>query len=135
MNEEFTMTISEVAKKAGMQPSALRYYETIGLLPAPKRVNGRRHFDSGVMQRLTVIQFAKDAGFTIAEIQTLLHGFEPDTPPSARWRALAEAKLCEVDALIQRAGAMKKLLQSGLDCGCMRFEDCTIIDGAGCNEL
>ncbi len=134
MNDEFSMTISEVAKKAGIQPSALRYYESIGLLLAPKRVNGRRHFDADVIQRLTVIQFAKDAGFTIAEIQTLLHGFEPGTPPSARWRKLAETKLCEVDALIQRAEVMKKLLQSGLECGCMRFEDCTIIQGAGCSE-
>ena len=134
MNSTDQITIGEVAKQAGIQASALRYYESIGLIPAPSRVNGRRQFDAAVLQRLAVIQLAKNAGFTIAEIQTLLHGFEPDTPPSARWRALAVEKLSEVDALIRRAEAMKQLLQAGLDCGCLRFEDCTIIEGVGCSD-
>lgn len=128
------LSIGDVATQAGLQPSALRYYESIGLLPEPSRTNGRRHYDSDILQRLSVIQLAKNAGFSIAEIQTLLHGFEPDTPPSARWRVLAAEKLKEVDALIQRAEAMKKLLTAGLDCGCLRFEDCTIIRGGGCTD-
>lgn len=134
MNSSDQLSIGDVAQQVGVQPSALRYYESIGLLPAPQRVNGRRHYDADVLQRLSVIQLAKDAGFTITEIQTLLHGFEPDTPPSARWRALATEKLSELDAFIERAEAMKQLLKAGIECGCLRFEDCTIISGAGCSD-
>jgi len=134
MNSPGELTIGEVAKQAGLQASALRYYESIGLLPAPRRVNGQRRFNADVLQRLDVIQIAKEAGFSITEIKTLLHGFEPDTPPSTRWRALAVEKLAEVEGLILRAEAMKKLLQAGIDCGCLRFEDCVIMDGAGCKE-
>ena len=67
------LTIGEVARQAGIRPSALRYYESIGLLPVPRRVNGRRRYDPAIVQQLTVLQVARQAGFTIAEIQTLFH--------------------------------------------------------------
>jgi MerR family transcriptional regulator, redox-sensitive transcriptional activator SoxR len=78
------MNISEIARIAGVRPSALRYYESIGLIPRPKRINRRRYYDSAVIQRLASVQLAKQAGFTIAEIPTLFHGFAPDTPPATR---------------------------------------------------
>jgi MerR family redox-sensitive transcriptional activator SoxR len=128
------LEIGAVAAQAGVQTSALRYYESIGLLPVSRRVNGRRRFDPSVLQRLAVIRVAKEAGFTIPEIQTFLDGFEPDTPLSTRWRALAEKKLAEIDALIQRAETMKGLLQQGLNCGCMTFEDCPMFQDIECES-
>lgn len=123
------LIISEVARRAGVRPSALRYYESVGLIPAPKRVNGRRRYDPSVVQRLALLQLAQQAGFTIAEIRTLFHGFAPDTPPAARWRALARQKAVELDALIARAQHMKHVLETGLQCGCLRLEDCSIVPG------
>ena len=120
------LVIGEVARRAGIRPSALRYYESIGLLPAPKRVNGRRRYDESTVQMLRVVQLAQQAGFTVAEIQTLLHGFAPDTPPAARWRPLAQQKIAELDGLIVRAQQMKLILEAGLDCGCLRLEDCAV---------
>ncbi len=121
------LSIGEVARQAGLQPSALRYYESAGLLPPPARLSGQRRYDPGVLQRLTLIRLAQQAGFTVAEIGTLLHGFEPDTPGSARWRALAEQQLPQVDALIARAQGMKRLLEEGLRCGCLRLKDCALL--------
>src|SRR5215216_6297212 len=106
------LAIGEVARRAGIRPSALRYYESIGLLPAPKRVSGRRRYDESTVQMLKVVRLAQHAGFTVAEIQTLLHGFEPDTPPAVRWRPLARQKLRELDALIERAQQMKRVLET-----------------------
>ncbi len=123
------LTIGEVARQAGLRPSTLRYYESIGLLPVPRRVNGRRRYDPSTVQQLTVVQFARQAGFTIAEMQTLFHGFAPETPPAARWQALAEQKLCELDQLIERAQHMRQMLLAGLRCGCLRMEDCLIVEG------
>lgn len=120
------LAIGEVARRAGIRPSALRYYESIGLLPAPTRVSGRRRYDERTVQLLRVVQLAQQAGFTVAEIQTLLHGYAPETPPAARWRPLAEGKLRELDARIERAQQMKAVLEKGLNCGCLRLEDCPI---------
>ncbi|MFL5803203.1 MAG: MerR family transcriptional regulator [Roseiflexaceae bacterium] len=129
------LLIGEVARRAGIRPSALRYYESIGLMPTPKRVNGRRRYDESTVQMLKVVQLAQQAGFTVAEIQTLLHGFAPDTPPAARWLPLAQHKIAELDALIERAQKMKRILETGLHCGCLRLEDCAIVLERGrCEE-
>ena len=52
------LTIGEVARQSGLNTSALRYYESVGLLPAPRRVNGRRRFDPGVVRLLGTVRFA-----------------------------------------------------------------------------
>jgi MerR family redox-sensitive transcriptional activator SoxR len=127
------LAIGEVARRAGINPSALRFYERVGLLPATKRVSGRRRYDSSTVQLLKVVQLAQDAGFTIAEIQTLLHGFTPDTPPAARWQPLAQQKIQELDAMILRMHQMKHVLEVGLNCGCLRLEDCAVaLEAGGC---
>lgn len=129
------LAIGEVARRAGIRTSALRYYERIGLLPAPKRVSGQRRYDARTVQLLKVIQLAQGAGFTVAEIQTLLHGFTPETPPAARWQPLARKKLEELDALIVRAQQMKQVLATGLNCGCLRLEDCAVVLEQGCCQV
>lgn len=124
-------SIGEVARRAGVRPSALRYYERIGLLPRPGRENGRRRYDGEALRealdRLTVVRIAQQAGFTISEIRTLLDGFSEDTPPSERWRVLAQDKLPEVEALVERALNMKDLLERGLRCECLSLEECALV--------
>ena len=125
-------SIGEVARRAGLRPSALRYYESMGLLAPARRRATRRYYDPSVLGHLAVIAVAQQAGFTVAEIGLLLHGFEPDVTPSARWRAMAEQKLPEVEALIARAQTMKQILEEGLQCGCVDFAQCAIVAGQGC---
>ncbi len=127
------LTIGEVARRAGLRTSALRYYESVGLLPKPARVHGQRRYDSTVIQHLAVLHLAQEAGFTVAEIGELFNGFTADTPPAVRWEALARRKLGEVEVLIQRAQRMKQVLELGLRCGCLRLEDCVIVDNEGCS--
>ena len=124
------LTITEVARRAGLRPSALRYYEEAGLLPPPARASGRRRYDAGVLAELAVIRLAQSAGFTIAETRTFLHGFAPETPPSDRWQELAAEKLPEVEALIARARAMKDILEAGLRCECLALAECAHLLGA-----
>jgi MerR family transcriptional regulator, redox-sensitive transcriptional activator SoxR len=128
------LTIGEVAARAGVRASTLRYYESVGLLSPPTRESGRRRYDPDVLQRLSVINLAKEAGLTIEEIRVLLHGFDEQTPPSTRWRTLAEQKLVEVDALIVRAERMKRLLEVVLECECPTLEHCASAIGKGDNE-
>ena len=116
-----------VARQAGVQTSTLRYYEKLGLIPSPKRVSGQRRYDREVLRLLEMIQFAQQTGFTLSEIRTLLHGFSATKPPSARWRVMAQKKIPEVEALIQRAQNMKRLLEEGLHCDCLSLDECIIL--------
>ncbi len=122
-----THPIGEVAHRAGVQASAIRYYERIGLLPEPERTGGKRRYSGSVLDRLAVIQLAKQAGFSLAEIRILLNGFSADMPPSARWRELARKKIPEVEDVIKRARGMQRLLEEGLTCECLSIEQCGVL--------
>jgi MerR family transcriptional regulator, redox-sensitive transcriptional activator SoxR len=120
------LTIGEVARRAGMRPSTLRFYEASGLLPPPRRRNGRRVYDVSIVDQLSVIAFGQSAGFTLPEIRTLFHGFGRDIPPSATWQALANAKLRELDDRILQLKQMRRALQNAVACGCLHLEDCAV---------
>jgi MerR family redox-sensitive transcriptional activator SoxR len=121
------LTIGEVARRTGLRTSAIRYYEEVGLLPPPWRVNGQRRYGADVFTQLAVVRMAQEAGFTIEEVRTLVAGFPEGTPASARWQALAYRKLAEVDALIARAQAMRRVLEESLACGCLTLEACAAL--------
>jgi MerR family transcriptional regulator, redox-sensitive transcriptional activator SoxR len=123
-----TWTIGEVAAKSGVPTSTIRYYEQIELLPPSARVNGRRRYEETILQKLSIIRLAQQAGFTIAEIQSLLHDFPADAPPSTRWQLLARRKLVELDDLMRNLAAMKALLNQTLRCQCASLEDCATKD-------
>ncbi len=116
------LAIGEVARRTGLAHSALRYYEAEGLLEAAERVGGQRRYAPRVLRRLEVIDLAKRAGFSLAEVRELLDASEEGVPASQRWQELAERKLPEVEALIHRARAMRRLLRSGLSCACLRLD-------------
>ncbi len=78
-----TITIGEVARRAGLQASAIRYYEKIDLLPKTQRMRGQRCYEPGVLNHLAVIDVAKRAGFRIDEIRHLFHGFGKGSRHSA----------------------------------------------------
>ena len=121
-----SLSIGEVAERAGLRTSAIRYYESVGLLPEAERISGRRRYDRDVFPRLALIELAQKAGFTVAEIGTLLHGFSRRTPPGVRWRKLAGRKLEEVEERIRETQAMRLVLLRLLDCECPTFEDCAL---------
>ena len=120
------MTIGQVAEQADIRPSALRYYESVGLLQKPRRVSGQRRYEPEVLRWLAGIRICQEAGFTVAEIRKLFYGFPRSTSPSERWQELARDKLTEVDELIRRATIMKQLLSEGIRCGCGSLSECTM---------
>jgi len=114
------MLIGEVARRSGLRTSALRYYERVGLLPRVQRRGGRRQYGEDVLLQLRVIQFAREVGFTLAQIRRLFDG----KVYSARMRQLAKDKLVELDEVIAHAQEMKALLALALRCNCLSFEEC-----------
>ena len=117
-------TIGDVVERAGVAASTIRYYEEIELLPPARRVNGRRRYDQAILEKLNTIRLAQRAGYTLDEIQTLLHDFPADTPPSARWQAMAQEKLQELDERMRTIQAMKAMLERTLECECETLEEC-----------
>jgi len=118
------MTIGEMARRAGLRPSAVRYYEKIGLLPKSERIGGQRRYQPGILNYLAVIDTAKRAGFRVEEIKKLFHGFGRGIPASHRWQLLARRKITEIDELIARARKMKRLLEKADRCKCLDLENC-----------
>lgn len=120
------MKIGEVAALAGVRPSAIRYYERIGLLPKTERIAGQRVFDSSVLRRLALIDVSRRAGLSLDEIRTLL-----DTggdPLSTRLRELATRKLPEIEALVRRGEEMRSWLKAAQCCTCKEIEECALFD-------
>lgn len=120
------VSIGVIAQQAGIATSTIRYYERIRLLPPPKRVSGKRQYDNSILKKIGVIRVAQQAGFTIAEIQTLVHGFSANTPPATRWQRLAEEKIVELEQAVVYIQTMKLLLQSALQEQCASIQDCPI---------
>jgi MerR family redox-sensitive transcriptional activator SoxR len=133
------VTIGEIAGQCGLRASAIRYYEETGLLPKPPRVSGRRVYGADTVSRIAFIQFAREAGFTLAEIKVLTGAGDsarqsaarqsparqsPARPFSARMRKLAEKKIEEVDRLVERARLMKAMLTRALNCQCLDTVEC-----------
>lgn len=123
------LTIGEVARRTGVRPSALRYYEGEGILSPPVRVGGRRYYDEHVVRAVEALRFAQQAGFTLKEIKALFHGSDAKTPLGKRWARLAQAKLRELDELQHRVVHMRRAIKAGLACGCLNLEDCTLGKG------
>jgi MerR family transcriptional regulator, redox-sensitive transcriptional activator SoxR len=118
------LPIGDLARRVGIAPTAIRYYEKAGLLPKPARQSGRRRYGAETIGRLRIIRVARDAGFTIAETKIFLSGFSATTQPAARWQMLAERKLAEFDSLQTKIDKMRAVLESSFRCSCRRIEDC-----------
>jgi MerR family redox-sensitive transcriptional activator SoxR len=118
------MTIGELAAQSGLKPSAIRFYEKTGLLPAPNRKNGRRVYASEATHRLFLVAFAKQTGFSLPEIKLLLHGFPQTVTAGDRWRKLATSKIQQLEASIAKARAMEQMLRSIMKCRCTTIDQC-----------
>ena len=122
------LTIGEVAGLAHKSPSAIRYYEQIGLLPAPVRVNGRRRYDAGVVRTLAVIETGQRAGLTLEEIGALLAASPDDAAAIERLREVAERKLPEITALIERSQLVRDWLECAARCECPSLDQCPLFE-------
>jgi MerR family redox-sensitive transcriptional activator SoxR len=123
---EATLSIGEVARRAGVNVSAIRFYEREGLLPEPERAGGQRRFGEDVVRRLGFIAVAKRAGFSLNEIRALLSSIDRGAPASEQLQALAARKLPELDALIERAQGMRGWLVAATQCDCETLESCAL---------
>jgi MerR family redox-sensitive transcriptional activator SoxR len=129
--DEPTLTIGEVAARAGLNASRIRFYERTGVLPRPARVSGQRRYHPEVLRRLAIIDVAQRAGFTLDEIAPLTGPDNRTAGASAHVRALADRKLVELEALIARAQAVRRWLELARECDCERVDVCSLFTEPG----
>jgi DNA-binding transcriptional MerR regulator len=107
------LTIGELAKRTGVATSALRYYEKLGLLPAPVRVSGQRRYPESAVGLVGTILLLRDVGFSLGESKAVLAS-RPQAVDS--WRSHTQRKLADLDEQIAKAQTAKEALTHALHC-------------------
>lgn len=124
MAAQEALTIGEVAQRTGLAASTLRYWERLGVLPAPPRTFGQRRYRPDTLEHIALIEVGKRAGFALAEIRVLLEGLSDSAPPSRVWAELARHKLPEIERQLAETQAIKRMLEHGLECQCLTLQQC-----------
>jgi MerR family transcriptional regulator, redox-sensitive transcriptional activator SoxR len=117
------LTIGELARLTDRRTSAIRYYEEIGLLAASGRVSGQRRYRPEAVRTVAIIDTAQRGGLTLEEIRPLLAG-----DATEELRRIAERKLPEVDALLERARLVREWLAAAARCECPSLDDCCLFE-------
>lgn len=121
------LPIGEVAERAGVAASALRYYEEQGLLAAQRRPGGAREYPRSVLRRLAFIRAAQNVGLSLDEIRIALHAL-PDarTPTAADWARLSRTWQARLDEQIAGLVALRDGLTTCIGCGCLSLRRCAL---------
>jgi MerR family redox-sensitive transcriptional activator SoxR len=120
------LTIGQVAERAGVNTSHIRFYERIGVLPQPQRVSGQRRYGEEVLHRLSIIDVAQRAGLSLEEIAPLTGPGNRTADAGRHIRRLAHDKLPHIDALIERARAVRHWLEVAQSCDCASVDVCEL---------
>jgi MerR family transcriptional regulator, redox-sensitive transcriptional activator SoxR len=127
MDSREQLSIQHVSERSGFAASALRYYESQGLITAERSPGGRRVYQRSVLRRLAFIRAASNVGLTLdeirAELDTLPQGRTPTRADWARMSRHWRARLDEQLAALQR---LRDGLDSCIGCGCLSLKRCAI---------
>jgi DNA-binding transcriptional MerR regulator len=122
------LAIGDVARISGKAPSAIRYYESIGLLAEPVRLSGRRRYPADVVRSLAVIETGQRAGLTLDDIRLLLRTSPDDAGSVERLREVAERRLPVLSEAIARAEVVREWLEQAANCCCPTLETCPLFE-------
>ena len=132
------MKIGEVAERGGVNLQTIRYYEREGLLPTPPRLaSGYRLFTEDTVRRVRFIKRAQELGFTLAEIRDLLTLRVDESRSSGEVRAIAEAKIADIEGKIRSLVAMRQALTDLTDrcSGHDPASECPILESIDSDEV
>ncbi len=121
------LTIGEVAERAGVAPSALRFYEREGLLSSTRSSGGQRRYQRDVLRRIAFVRAAQRVGLSLDEIKDAL-GSLPNkrTPTAADWERLSRSWKPLLDHRIAELERVRDRLSSCIGCGCLSLKVCRL---------
>src|SRR5829696_7885646 len=121
------LTVGEVAHRSGFAPSALRYYERLGLIAAARTAGGQRRYERNVLRRLAFIRAARNLGLSLEEVAAALAQLPGGrTPTKADWARLSRGWRRRLDEQIAALLALRDGLDSCIGCGCLSLRRCAI---------
>jgi MerR family redox-sensitive transcriptional activator SoxR len=121
------LTVGQVADRSGFAPSALRYYERLGLVAATRTTGGQRRFPRSVLRRLAFIRAARNIGLSLDEVAAALSTLpEARTPTRADWTRLSRSWRSRLDEQIAGLEALRDGLDSCIGCGCLSLQRCAV---------
>jgi MerR family redox-sensitive transcriptional activator SoxR len=121
------LTVGSVAARSGFAPSALRYYERLGLVSARRTAGGQRRYERSVLRRLAFIRAARNIGLTLDDVSAALGSLpEGRTPTKADWARLSRGWRQRLDDQIAGLQALRDGLDSCIGCGCLSLRRCAI---------
>jgi MerR family redox-sensitive transcriptional activator SoxR len=121
------LTIGQVAARSGVAPSALRYYESLGLIASTRTAGDRRRFRRAVLRRVAVIRAAQRVGLSLEQIGEAFSGVDPEAAPtreqwgamSARWRPVIDQRIADLERV-------REDLTGCIGCGCLSLQTCRL---------
>jgi MerR family transcriptional regulator, redox-sensitive transcriptional activator SoxR len=127
MDKRDLFTVSEIANRSGFAASAIRFYESQGLITATRTSGGQRRFERQMLRRLAFIRAARNVGLSLEEVADALAEL-PDgrTPTRADWAALSKTWRARLDDQIAGLMALRDNLDSCIGCGCLSLKRCAI---------
>lgn len=127
MDSSDLLTVGEVAERAGLAASAVRYYEDEGLIPATRTAGGQRRFRRDVLRRLAFIRAAGNIGLTLEEIRGELSRLPGGRAPTREdWTRLSTGWRARLDQQIESLVALRDRLDSCIGCGCLSLDRCAV---------
>ena len=121
------MSIGQVAARAGLAPSAVRWYEQQGLVSATRTAGGARRFPRSVLRRLAFVRAAQNVGLSLAEIRAALDTLPEGRTPTARdWAGLSAGWRARLDEQIAALTTLRDGLDSCIGCGCLSLDRCAL---------
>ncbi len=121
------LAIGDVVRRSGVAASAIRYYESLGLLTSTRTAGGRRRYRRSVLRRLAVIRAAQGVGLGLDDVARALDGIPVDrAPTAAQWARISSAWRPQLDERIQALEAVRDRLDSCIGCGCLSLSRCAL---------
>lgn len=127
MNRDDLLAIGEVAARSGVASSALRYYETLGLITSIRASGDRRRYRRSVLRRIAVIKAAQQVGLSLEDVAIAFVDLAPEAAPTKRdWRRMAARWKPLLERRIEDLQRVRDNLDNCIGCGCLSMQQCTL---------
>ena len=126
-DREGRLAIGELAARSGLAPSALRYYEELGLIHSERTSGGQRRYARATLRRVAFVRAAQRVGLSLEEVRTALDRLPVDRAPNAtEWNAVARTWQRRIDEQIAELERLKDRLTGCIGCGCLSLRKCSL---------
>ena len=127
MRSDDLLPIGEVAARSGVAPSALRFYESLGLIASERTAGGHRLYPRHQLRRVALIRIAQRLGLSLDEVAEALATLPHDRAPTkAQWAKLSRSWRHRLDDRIAKLGSLRDDLTGCIGCGCLSLKRCTL---------